>query len=50
MTGMAFQNHLNQQQGICGLVIFTLWHITAQTLQNFKCSTEETVIPHSNKG
>ena len=26
-----------------------LWHITAQTLQNFKCSTEESVIPHSKK-
>ena len=49
-TGMTFQNHYSQQQGMCGLVILTLWHITAQTLQNFKCSTEETVIPHSNKG
>ena len=46
---MTFQNYLSQQQGICGLVILTLWHITAQTLQNFICSTEETVILHSNK-
>ena len=49
-TGMTFQNHYSQQQGICGLVIPTLWHITAKTLQNFKSSIEETVIPHSNKG
>ena len=45
-----FQNHLSQQEGTCGLVILTLWHITAQTFQQFKCFTEETVIPHSNKG
>ena len=32
LTGMTFQNHLSQQQDICGLVILTLWHITAQTL------------------
>ena len=33
LTGLTFQNHLSQQQGICGLVILTLWHIKAQTLQ-----------------
>ena len=33
LTGMTFQNHLSQQQAICGLVILTLWHITSQTLQ-----------------
>ena len=26
---MIFQDHLSQQQGIYGLVILTLWHITA---------------------
>ena len=36
LTGMIFQNRLSQQQGICDLVILTLWHITAQTLQLFQ--------------
>ena len=51
LTG-TFQNHLSQQQGICGLVILTLWHSISQHrhYKYFKCSTEETVIPHSNKG
>ena len=26
LTGMTFQNHISQQQGICSLVILTLWH------------------------
>ena len=36
LTDITFQNHLSQQQGICGLVILTLWHITAQKLQIFQ--------------
>ena len=36
LTGMTFQNHLSQQQDICSLVILTLWHTTAQTLQVFQ--------------
>ena len=44
LTGMTFQNHFSQQQGICGLVVFTLWHSISQHRHNkyFKCSTEET--------
>ena len=29
-------NHISQRQGICGLVILTLWNITSQTLQIFQ--------------
>ena len=36
LTDITFQNHLSQQQGICGLVILTLWHTTAQELQIFQ--------------
>ena len=52
LTGMTFQNHLSQQQGICGSVILTLWHSIAQHrhYKYFKCFTEDTIIPHSNKG
>ena len=34
------------------LVILTLWHSIAQHrhYKYFKCSTEDTIIPHSNKG
>ena len=41
LTGMTFQNHLSQQQGICGLVILTLWHSISQHrhYKYFKCST-----------
>ena len=51
LTGMTFQNHLSQQQGICAFVILTLWHSISQHrhYKYFKCSTEETVTPHSNK-
>ena len=49
LTGMTFQNHLSHQQGICGLVILTLWHSIAQHrhYKYFKCSTEDTKLSHT---
>ena len=48
---MIFQDHLSQQQGIFWLGdSYPMAYHSTQTLHNFKCSIEETVIPQCNKG